>query len=152
MRAQQINLIVTCWSAGSAPGAIDGEIGGAAPCRVPPAGAALRRHTDTSPRPTPVPYSLESHASRLWQRKLLRDGGSGKVLLTARASTVRQRRRWTIFDGKGRVAMDVCISRIWWHRKAHGEGAYFSQKSEGVYIPVVVLTTLVFKPADVGLA
>lgn len=49
---------------------------------------------------SPSLCSVETYRGRLWERKVLRDGSSGNVLLTAQAWGLR-RRHWQLRDHKG---------------------------------------------------
>ena len=52
-------------------------------------------------------HRVETYRGRLWERKVLRDGSSGNVLLTAHAWGLR-RRRWHVADHNGAI-MVSCI-------------------------------------------
>ena len=73
----------------------------------------------TAPPAAPLPAlarSVVTSFGRFHETKLLRDGGSGKVLLECRAAGQR-RRSWTVLNAKGHEVMHVKISRpSWWQR------------------------------------
>ncbi|PRW39066.1 Tripeptidyl-peptidase 2 isoform A [Chlorella sorokiniana] len=64
---------------------------------------------------------VETYRGRLWERKVLRDGSSGNVLLTAQAWGLR-RRHWQLRDHNGDVVLDVYLRRMLWRFRRHGKG------------------------------
>lgn len=69
---------------------------------------------------------MTSGSDRFSQTRLVRDGGSGKVLLECRAVGAKPRARrlsWTIYDGKkGRTLMHVTLSKGSWLQRRRNRG------------------------------
>lgn len=105
----------------------------------PPPPARVACATDNSPLPSccisahpspcarPLPdhpscRRLACHRARYKFSKTLRESGSGAAVMTAEGGGFpsfleRQRKRWTVYDDRKRIAMHVQLSRICWLKK-----------------------------------
>ena len=63
----------------------------------------------------------------------IRDGSSGKVLLSASTWGLR-RHHWRLRDHTGALVLDVYLSRMLWRFKRHGKGAWRGVEGRSAWV------------------